>query len=230
MLPRTSCGSSTRDRTSNDRECDSSPRILSSRRGWKQAALADPVSILNVALDDRSYPILIGDGLLRQPDLIGKHVAAHDILIVSNATVAPLYLPLVKNALSASRITEVMLPDGESHKTLATVARIIDVLITNRYGRDCVVIALGGGVVGDTAGFAAACYQRGVGYIQVPTTLLAQVDSAVGGKTGVNHPGGKNLIGAFHQPLRRPRAIRPPWRRCRPASCGRDWPKSSSTG
>jgi 3-dehydroquinate synthase len=159
------------------------------------------VSILNVALDDRSYPILIGDGLLRQPDLIGKHVAARDILIVSNATVAPLYLPLVKNALSASRITEVVLPDGESHKTLATVARIIDVLITNRYGRDCVVIALGGGVVGDTAGFAAACYQRGVGYIQVPTTLLAQVDSAVGGKTGVNHPGGKNLIGAFHQPL-----------------------------
>ena len=92
------------------------------------------------------------------------------------------------------------MPDGESHKTLATVSRVIDVLVANRFGRDCTVVALGGGVVGDMAGFAAACYQRGVAFVQVPTTLLAQVDSSVGGKTGVNHPGGKNLIGAFHQP------------------------------
>jgi 3-dehydroquinate synthase len=102
--------------------------------------------------------------------------------------------------LNPRRVVEVILPDGESHKTLATVARILDVLVANRFGRDCIVVALGGGVVGDMAGFAAACYQRGVAYIQMPTTLLAQVDSSVGGKTGVNHPGGKNLIGAFHQP------------------------------
>jgi 3-dehydroquinate synthase len=95
---------------------------------------------------------------------------------------------------------EVTLPDGESHKSLGTVARVLDVLVANRFARDCTVLALGGGVVGDMAGFAAACYQRGVAYVQVPTTLLAQVDSSVGGKTGVNHPGGKNLIGAFHQP------------------------------
>src|SRR6202044_3645461 len=96
---------------------------------------------------------------------------------------------------------EAILPDGEHHKTLVNVARLIDVLVTNRFGRDCTVIALGGGVVGDMAGFAAATYQRGIAYMQVPTTLLAQVDSSVGGKTGVNHPGGKNLIGAFHQPI-----------------------------
>jgi 3-dehydroquinate synthase len=107
----------------------------------------------------------------------------------------------VAGALSGSRVVEAILPDGESHKTLATVARILDVLVANRFGRDCTVVALGGGVVGDMAGFAASCYQRGVAYVQVPTTLLAQVDSSVGGKTGVNHPGGKNLIGAFHQPV-----------------------------
>src|SRR5262249_43500120 len=99
-----------------------------------------------------------------------------------------------------SRVVEAVLPDGEAHKTLATLSRVLDVLVANRFGRDCTVVALGGGVVGDMGGFAASCYQRGVGYVQVPTTLLAQVDSAVGGKTGVNHPGGKNLIGAFHQP------------------------------
>src|SRR4051794_27785837 len=104
-------------------------------------------------------------------------------------------------ALSGSRLVEAIVPDGESHKTLATVGRILDVLVANRFGRDCTVVALGGGVVGDMAGFAAACYQRGVSFVQVPTTLLSQVDSSVGGKTGVNHPGGKNLIGAFHQPV-----------------------------
>jgi 3-dehydroquinate synthase len=159
------------------------------------------VNTLKVELGERSYPILIGEGLLRQPDLVRQHVPAQDILIVSNTTVAPLYMEYLAGALSGSRVVEAILPDGESHKTLTTVARVLDVLVANRFGRDCTVVALGGGVVGDMAGFAASCYQRGVAYVQVPTTLLAQVDSSVGGKTGVNHPGGKNLIGAFHQPV-----------------------------
>jgi 3-dehydroquinate synthase len=158
------------------------------------------VNTLKVELGDRSYPILIGEGLLRQPELVRQHVVARDILIVSNTTVAPLYMESLAAALGGSRVVEAILPDGEAHKTLATVSRVLDVLVANRFGRDCTVVALGGGVVGDMAGFAASCYQRGVPYVQVPTTLLAQVDSSVGGKTGVNHPGGKNLIGAFHQP------------------------------
>jgi 3-dehydroquinate synthase len=158
------------------------------------------VNTLKVELGDRSYPILIGGGLLRQPELVRQHVAARDILIVSNTTVAPLYMEPLAVSLGGRRVVEAILPDGEAHKTLATVSRILDVLVANRFGRDCTVVALGGGVVGDMAGFAASCYQRGVPYVQVPTTLLAQVDSSVGGKTGVNHPGGKNLIGAFHQP------------------------------
>lgn len=159
------------------------------------------MNALKVELGDRSYPILIGDGLLRQPDILREHIGSRDVLIVSNTTVAPLYLQPLAAALEGRRVVEAILPDGESHKTLATVSRVIDVLVANRFGRDCSVLALGGGVVGDMAGFAAACYQRGVGYVQVPTTLLAQVDSSVGGKTGVNHPAGKNLIGAFHQPI-----------------------------
>jgi 3-dehydroquinate synthase len=159
------------------------------------------VNTLKVELGSRSYPILIGEGLLGQPELLREHLPARDVLIVSNTTVAPLYLDVLAAALRPRRVVEVILPDGESHKTLATVARILDVLVANRFGRDCTVVALGGGVVGDMAGFAAASYQRGVSYVQVPTTLLSQVDSSVGGKTGVNHPGGKNLIGAFHQPI-----------------------------
>jgi 3-dehydroquinate synthase len=158
------------------------------------------VNTLKVELGDRSYPILIGEGLLQQPELVRQHVVARDILIVSNTTVAPLYLESLAAALGGARVVEAILPDGEAHKMLATVSRVLDVLVANRFGRDCTVVALGGGVVGDMAGFAASCYQRGVPYVQVPTTLLAQVDSSVGGKTGVNHPGGKNLIGAFHQP------------------------------
>jgi 3-dehydroquinate synthase len=158
------------------------------------------VNTLKVELGERSYPIVIGDSLLRQPDLLRQHVAARDVLIVSNTTVAPLYLEPLVAAFAGARLVEAILPDGESHKTLTTVARVLDVLVANRFGRDCTIVALGGGVVGDMAGFAAACYQRGVPYVQVPTTLLAQVDSSVGGKTGVNHPGGKNLIGAFYQP------------------------------
>ena len=160
-----------------------------------------PVDTVNLELGNRSYPILIGPGLLEQPEVFRQYLPARDILIVSNTTVAPLYLPALSASLGVRRTVEVILPDGEAHKTLANAARVLDVLVANRFGRDCAVLALGGGVVGDLAGFAAACYQRGVSFVQVPTTLLAQVDSAVGGKTGVNHPGGKNLIGAFHQPV-----------------------------
>jgi 3-dehydroquinate synthase len=159
------------------------------------------VDTLNVELGTRSYPILIAGGLLGRPELFEQHLRARELLIVSNTTVAPLYLPQLTASLGKRRIVEVILPDGEVHKTLANTARVLDVLVANRLARDCAVLALGGGVVGDLAGFAAACYQRGVDFVQLPTTLLAQVDSAVGGKTGVNHPGGKNLIGAFHQPI-----------------------------
>jgi 3-dehydroquinate synthase len=158
------------------------------------------VDTLRVELGTRSYPILIGQGLIARAEVLRPHLPGGDVLIVSNTTVAPLYLEPLAASLGAERRVEVILPDGEVHKTLANLARVLDVLIANRFGRDCSVIALGGGVVGDLAGFAAACYQRGVALVQVPTTLLAQVDSAVGGKTAVNHPGGKNLIGAFHQP------------------------------
>ena len=156
---------------------------------------------LNVELGARSYPILIAGGLLGRPSVFEQHLRARELLIVSDTTVAPLYLPQLTASLGKRRTIEVILPDGEVHKTLANAARVLDVLVANRLARDCAVLALGGGVVGDLAGFAAACYQRGVDFVQLPTTLLAQVDSAVGGKTGVNHPGGKNLIGAFHQPV-----------------------------
>ncbi len=155
---------------------------------------------LTVELEDRSYPISIGAGLLRQQSLLQAAVPANDILLVSNTTVAPLYAKTVTSALADRRIVEVILPDGEQHKSLATAGRVFDVLVANRFGRDALVLALGGGVIGDLAGFVAACYQRGIDFVQMPTTLLAQVDSSVGGKTAVNHPGGKNLIGSFHQP------------------------------
>jgi 3-dehydroquinate synthase len=159
------------------------------------------VNTLTVELGARSYPILIGAGLLTQGELLEQHIRRRDVLLVSNTTVAPLYAPSLIAALPSRRVVEAVLPDGEAHKTLANVARLIDVLVANRFNRDCTLVALGGGVVGDMGGFAAACYQRGIDFVQAPTTLLAQVDSSVGGKTGVNHPGGKNLIGAFHQPV-----------------------------
>jgi 3-dehydroquinate synthase len=159
------------------------------------------VKTLEVDLGARSYPILIGSGVLGIKSAVTKHVRRGDVLLVSNTTVQPLYAEPLLRALSAHRVVQATLPDGERHKTLANISRLLDVLVANRFNRDCTIIALGGGVVGDMAGFAAACYQRGVDYVQVPTTLLAQVDSSVGGKTGVNHPGGKNLIGAFHQPV-----------------------------
>jgi len=155
---------------------------------------------LRIDLGERSYPILIGPALLDDAGLVARHVPARDVLVVTNETVGPLYLERLEAGLAGKRARSIALPDGEQHKNLAVLGRVFDALVEARLNRDACVIALGGGVVGDMAGFAAACYQRGVDFVQVPTTLLAQVDSAVGGKTGVNHPGGKNLIGAFHQP------------------------------
>ena len=159
-----------------------------------------PHERVDITLGDRSYPILIGPHLLEDDELLSEHIAARNLLIVTNETIAPLYLRPLETALKHRRTASVVLPDGEQYKTLDTMSRIIDALIGQRLNRDAAVIALGGGVIGDMAGFAAACYQRGIDYIQVPTTLLAQVDSSVGGKTAVNHPQAKNMIGAFHQP------------------------------
>ena len=156
---------------------------------------------ITVALGDRGYPIYIGSGLLGRAGLLDPHLRGRDALIVTNTTVGPLYLGRLRGMITKGHAKAVALPDGEAHKNIVTIETVIDALVNHHFGRDCVVIALGGGVVGDIAGFAAAIYQRGVDFIQVPTSLLAQVDSAVGGKTGVNHPGGKNLVGAFHQPL-----------------------------
>ena len=155
---------------------------------------------ITVHLDDRSYPIVIGDDLLDGEFDLTKYVVGDDCLIVSNVTVAPLYLDRILPNLAGKNITSIELPDGEPYKTVATMQAILDQLVASGANRDTTVVALGGGVVGDITGFAAACYMRGVSFLQVPTTLLAQVDSSVGGKTGVNHPEGKNLIGAFHQP------------------------------
>ncbi|HEX4052536.1 MAG TPA: 3-dehydroquinate synthase [Steroidobacteraceae bacterium] len=159
---------------------------------------------LNVGLGERSYPIVIGAGLIDSAELLGRHVPYRDVLLVTNTLVGPLYAQRLETALARAlpgrRVVRAVLPDGEQHKSLESAGRLFDVLIGNRFGRDAAVLALGGGVIGDLAGFVAACYQRGVDLVQLPTTLLAHVDSSVGGKTAVNHPGGKNLIGAFHQP------------------------------
>ena len=157
---------------------------------------------LNVDLDERSYPIYIGSGLLNEADLLTRHIHGQTALIVSNSTVAPLYLESVQQSLDIGGIRYdcIILDDGEQHKTLESMTHIIDMLLEKRHDRRTTVIALGGGVIGDIGGFAASVYQRGVNFIQLPTTLLSQVDSSVGGKTGVNHPLGKNMIGAFYQP------------------------------
>jgi 3-dehydroquinate synthase len=157
---------------------------------------------LGVDLGERSYPIYIGSGLLGKPELLINHIPGNSALIVTNTVVAPLYLAQVENSLKAQgmRYDSLILEDGEQHKTIASAEKIIDCLLQNRHDRQTSLIALGGGVIGDVTGFAAAIYQRGVHFIQIPTTLLSQVDSSVGGKTGVNHPLGKNMIGAFHQP------------------------------
>lgn len=162
--------------------------------------IATAVCELKVDLGPRSYPILIGSGILARPGVFAPWLTASQVLVVTNTTVAPLYLGRVDAALAGSDTHALVLPDGEQHKNLALMERIIAELLQLKFSRDATIVALGGGVIGDVAGFAAACYQRGMAFIQVPTTLLAQVDSAVGGKTAVNHALGKNMIGAFHQP------------------------------
>ncbi len=155
---------------------------------------------LHVELGERSYPIYIGQDLLARPELLTRHIAARQVMLVTNETVAPLYMEKVKAGLKDYQCEAVVLPDGEQYKTIEVLNVIFDALLTQHFDRSVTLIALGGGVIGDMVGFAASCYQRGVAFIQVPTTLLAQVDSSVGGKTGVNHPLGKNMIGAFYQP------------------------------
>ncbi len=155
---------------------------------------------LNVPLGRRSYPVLIGRGLLGRAEVLAPYIDGRQVLVVTNEIVAPLWLKPLRAALADYELAVHILPDGEEHKTLDTLALLCDVLAEHRFNRDATVLALGGGVVGDVAGFAAACWQRGTGFVQLPTTLLAQVDAAVGGKTAVNIPAGKNLVGAFHQP------------------------------
>ncbi|MCJ8170390.1 3-dehydroquinate synthase [Atopomonas sediminilitoris] len=158
------------------------------------------MTTLTVDLGERSYPITIGAGLLDQPELFLPYIAGKQVAVVTNTTVAPLYLERLTATLAGRDVHAVVLPDGEQHKDWQTLNLIFDELLKQRHDRKTTLIALGGGVVGDMTGFAAACYQRGVNFIQVPTTLLSQVDSSVGGKTGINHPLGKNMVGAFYQP------------------------------
>jgi len=155
---------------------------------------------LKVNLGERSYPICIGENLLQQSELLTQHIPGNSALIVSNETVAPLYMDSVEKSLNSIRYKTLVLPDGEEHKNINVLNTIYDALLKNKLDRNTTLIALGGGVIGDITGFAAASYQRGVHLIQIPTTLLSQVDSSVGGKTAVNHPLGKNMIGAFYQP------------------------------
>ena len=157
---------------------------------------------VNVELGERAYPIHIGTGLIDQTALFAPHIAGKSVTIVTNTVVEPLYGDALRGALAplGKDVHTVVLPDGEAHKNWETLNQIFDALLSSRADRKTTVIALGGGVTGDMAGFAAACYMRGVPFIQVPTTLLSQVDSSVGGKTGINHPLGKNMIGAFYQP------------------------------
>ena len=161
----------------------------------------DPLQrTVDVALEGRGYPIRIGPGLLDDGRALAQAITGHQALVVTGETVARHYLDGLCAGLPARQVERVVLPDGERYKTIESCQTVWDRLMACRFERSCTVIALGGGVIGDLAGFAAASYQRGVAFIQIPTTLLAQVDSSVGGKTGVNHPRGKNMIGAFHQP------------------------------
>lgn len=167
------------------------------------ASIADPLS-LNVSLGERSYPIYIGAGLMDQGERLVSHLSGRQVMVVTNETVAAHYLERLTTALTRAdetlRIETLVLPDGEAYKNIEGVSRIWDALLEAGFNRRSTLVALGGGVIGDMVGYAAASYQRGISFIQVPTTLLSQVDSSVGGKTGVNHPLGKNMIGAFWQP------------------------------
>lgn len=165
------------------------------------SSLPGALRTLHVDLDDRGYPIHIGTGLMSNPDAILPYLAGQQVMIVTNETIAPMYLASLEKQLPAHLdVKTCLLPDGEQYKTIEQVNRIWGALLEAGFNRRCTLIALGGGVIGDMVGYAAASYQRGVAFIQVPTTLLAQVDSSVGGKTGVNHPLGKNMVGAFWQP------------------------------
>ncbi len=155
---------------------------------------------IHVELGNRRYPIYIGSDLLNKPELYTQHIKAKQVVVVTNTTIAPLYLDKVLKNLVSFDVETVILPDGEQFKNLDYVTQIFDKLLASKFSRNATLIALGGGVIGDMGGFAAACYQRGIAFLQIPTTVLAQVDSSVGGKTGVNHPLGKNMIGAFYQP------------------------------
>lgn len=155
---------------------------------------------LQVDLGVRSYPIYIGANLIQESKLVTQHLVSNQVMVVTNITVGPLYLESVTQQLGDFQVRTLVLPDGEEHKNLSTISRVFDALMEHRFNRNSTLIALGGGVIGDLVGFSAACFQRGIHFIQMPTTLLAQVDSSVGGKTGVNHPRGKNMIGAFYQP------------------------------
>lgn len=158
------------------------------------------MNIVNVELGTRSYPIFIDSNLLSNDECLRDCVSSEQIMIVSNDTIGPLYMDHIERTFSDRKLAKTILDDGEQFKTLASLELIITNLLTQRFDRSCTLIALGGGVVGDITGYAAASYQRGVNFVQIPTTLLAQVDSSVGGKTAVNHPLGKNMIGAFYQP------------------------------
>ena len=162
--------------------------------------MSDKTKILNVELGDKSYPIYIGIDLLSMKSLFVDQIQGRQVMIVTNKTIAPLYLDKLTSILDGFNVQSVILPDGEEFKTLETLNKVFDALLEAKFDRTSTLIALGGGVIGDITGFAAASYQRGVGFIQVPTTLLSQVDSSVGGKTGINHELGKNMIGAFYQP------------------------------
>lgn len=155
---------------------------------------------IKLQLEQNQYSVYIGSGLLNQAEFLKQFISGKQLLIVTNATIASLYLQQFKNNFQGLQCDVVILPDGEQYKTLQTLNQIFDTLLQQKHHRNTTLFALGGGVIGDMTGFAAACYMRGVKYLQVPTTLLAQVDSAIGGKTGVNHPLGKNMIGAFYQP------------------------------
>ncbi|KAJ6817697.1 3-dehydroquinate synthase, chloroplastic [Iris pallida] len=180
----------------------SAPVVDPAPKGPDAAPMAP--TVVNVDLGNRSYPIYIGSGLLDRPDLLQKHVVGKRVLVVTNSTIAPLYLEKVSEALTVGNpnvsVESVILPDGEKYKNMETLMKVFDKAIETRLDRRCTFVALGGGVIGDMCGFAAASFLRGVNFIQIPTTLMAQVDSSVGGKTGINHPLGKNLIGAFYQP------------------------------
>lgn len=155
---------------------------------------------ITVGISGKSYPIIIGKNLLNKGDLIKSYAGSKHVMLVTNQTVAPLYLDTIKSCLNDLKVDTIILPDGESYKNLSNLEKIIDALLENDHHRDTTLLALGGGVIGDMTGFAASCYQRGVAFIQIPTTLLAQVDASIGGKTAINHRLGKNMMGAFHQP------------------------------